>query len=366
MLGFFREVGIGISVGTDFGSGATWDSLYIVEDFDTRTGSTPFITGVVYHDLNRDGFYNPGEGLSGVSVHVTGASYYAVTSSSGGYSVPVPGSGTYSVTFSGAPLPTNQRTAIVVANQNAKVDSVLAPVLANISTRVNVGTGDNVLIGGFIVKGVEPKKLLLRAIGPTLAQYGITGAMQNPVLELHNSTGALIAFNDNWAQAANAQSIPATKRPPNALESAILTSLAPGKYTAIVRGANNTTGVALVEGYDLDPMSPTKLTNISTRGLVQTGNNVMIGGFIVQGQESKQVIIRVLGPSLANYGITNPLLNPTLELHNGNGALISSNDNWRSTQQTQISASGYAPANNAESAIVTTLTPGSYTAIVRE
>lgn len=235
-----------------------------------------------------------------------GASFYAVTSSSGGYSVPVPGNGTYTVNFSGSTVGVHDRTATVASSQNTKVDSLLAPTLGNISTRANVGTNENVLIGGFVVRGAQPKNLLLRAIGPTLAAYGVIGALQNPVLELHNSAGALVAINDDWAQAANAQSIPMNLRPSNGSESAILTTLPPGAYTTIVRGANNTTGVALVEGYDLDPTSPTRLVNLCTRGEVQTGQNVMIGGFNVQG-EAKTVILRAIGPSLTSSGITSPL-----------------------------------------------------------
>jgi CSLREA domain-containing protein len=236
----------------------------------------------------------------------------------------------------------------------------LPVTLANISTRALVQTGNNVLIGGFIITGTQNKSVLLRAIGPSLT---LGGKLMNPTLELHNSSGALIASNDNWGSASNHQAIADTgAAPTNALESAILRSLAPGSYTAIVRGVGNTTGIALVEGYDLDRTVDSKFANISTRGLVQTGNNVMIGGFIVLGADSQKVVIRALGPSLPLAG---KLLNPTLELHNAQGALVVSNDNWRTTQQPEIIATGIPPSNNFESAIVRTLTPGSYTAIVR-
>jgi hypothetical protein len=237
-------------------------------------------------------------------------------------------------------------------------------LLANISTRLRVGTGNDVLIGGFIVGGSGPKPVVLRALGPTLNQFGVIGALQNPTLELRNSSGGLIAFNDNWAQAANASSIPTNLRPPNNLESAILATLDPGSYTAIVRGLNNTTGVALVEGYDIAPLSGSVLANISTRGLVQTGTNVMIAGLIVQSN-SENVIVRALGPTLANFGITNPLADPTLELRDAQGTLLATNDNWKSTQQSQITATGKAPPNDLESAIVRSLAPGNYTATVR-
>jgi hypothetical protein len=153
--------------------------------------------------------------------------------------------------------------------------------------------------------------------------------------------------------------------PSNNFESAILTSLNPAAYTAIVRGVSNGTGIALVEGYDLDLTAGSKLGNISTRALTQTGNNVMIGGFIITGSEQKIVIVRAIGPNLAQHGITNPLQDPTLELYSGNGAVIAFNDNWKDTQQAQIQATGLAPTNDKESAILRTLAPGNYTAIVR-
>lgn len=232
--------------------------------------------------------------------------------------------------------------------------------LANISTRLRVETGDNALIGGLIVTGQHDKKVLLRAIGPSLP---LSEALENPILYLYNSVGQLVATNDDWQDAANHAEIADTGiAPTNALESAILVSLAPGSYTAIVRGGNNPTGIGLVEAYDLDPTVDSKLGNISTRGLVQTGNNVLIGGFIVAGEDEQRVIVRAIGPSLTVAGA---LSDPTLELRDGNGALISSNDDWRSTQQSEIVATGIPPANDAESAIVSTLTPGPYTAIVR-
>ena len=239
--------------------------------------------------------------------------------------------------------------------------------LTNVSTRLLVQTGNNVLIGGFIISGTGPKKLVVRALGPTLSNFGVPGVLQNPTLELHNAAGALIAFNDNWGDAPNKQQIiDAHLAPPNAAEPAILATLDPGNYTAIVRGANNTTGVALVEGYDIDPGSSSKLENISTRGLVQTGDNVMIAGVIVGGSGgSQEVIVRALGPTLSNFGVANALADPTLELRDINGNLIRSNDNWRSTQQAEIIATGLQPPNDAESAIVATLAPSNYTMIVR-
>ena len=257
------------------------------------------------------------------------------------------------------------------------------PSLGNVSTRSFVQTGSNVMIGGFIVQGSGPKRVIIRAIGPELTQFGIPNALANPILELHNGTGALIATNDNWqttilggiitsSQVSDIQN--SGHAPTAASESAIVANLPPGNYTAILRGVNSTTGVALVEVYDLAPGASSSLGNVSTRSLVQTGANVMIGGFIVQGSGPKRVIIRAIGPELTQFGIPNPLANPTLELHNGTGALIATNDNWQTTilggiitssQVSDIQNSGHAPTAASESAIVANLPPGNYTAIVR-
>jgi hypothetical protein len=246
--------------------------------------------------------------------------------------------------------------------------------LGNISTRSFVQTGDNVMIGGFIVEGIPSKRVILRAIGPELSQYGIPNPMANPTLELHNGNGALIAFNDDWILSNQFQEIQDSGHAPgNQLESAIIANLLPGRYTAIVRGVN-TTGVALVEAYDLAPSSGSILGNVSTRSFVQTGDDVMIGGFIVQGTQPKNVIIRAIGPELSQHGVPDFLADPTLELHNGNGALIASNDDWQHTiiggiithsQVQDIQNSGHAPTDPSESAIIANLPPGNYTAIVR-
>ena len=233
-------------------------------------------------------------------------------------------------------------------------------VLANISTRLLVGTGDNVLIGGFIVSGTQPKKVLIRAIGPSLP---LGGVLANPTLELYQGT-TLLESNDNWMDSANKQAIiDSGAAPLNNLESAIVRSVAPGNYTAIERGVNNGTGIGVVEAYDLDTSANSKLANISTRGLVQTGDNVLFAGTIVVGQASQKVIIRALGPST---GVPGAMADPTLELHDGSGTLLETNDNWVDSPNKQaIIDSTIPPPNNAESAIVRILTPGNYTAIVR-
>ena len=243
---------------------------------------------------------------------------------------------------------------------------------ANISTRLPVGTGDNLLITGFIVTGPagSTKKVLVRAIGPST---NVPGSLMDPTLELHDNSGALIARNDNWKttqiggvitadQVADIQATGAA--PLNDAESALIATLAPGNYTAQVRGANNTTGIGVAEAYDLSLSSPAILANVSTRGLVQTGDNLMIGGFIIVNNPLK-VVVRGIGPSLAAFGVQNALANPTLELHGANGATILANDDWKTAQQAEITATNLQPTNDLESALVITLQPGNYTAQLR-
>jgi hypothetical protein len=205
------------------------------------------------------------------------------------------------------------------------------------------------------------KKIMVRGIGPSLP---VPGAMADPVLELHESTtGQTLATNDDWGNAENRQEIMESGiAPTNAKESAILKTLPSTPCTAILKGAGNTTGVGLVEVYDMNTHADIKLVNLSTRGFVQTGDNVMIGGVIIVGQVSQEVLIRAMGPSLP---LPNFLMDPMLELHNSDGALIASNDNWKDTQQAAIQATGIPPNFDEESAILMTLTPAPYTAIVR-
>jgi hypothetical protein len=233
----------------------------------------------------------------------------------------------------------------------------------NISTRMHIQTGENVLIGGFIVTGAGGKKVLIRGIGPSLGAAGVSGALQDPVIELRNSSGGFINGNDNWRSLQQAE-IQATGIPPtDDRESAFLITLAPGSYTAIEKGKNNTTGVGLIEVYDLEDTAPAELANISTRGFVETGSNVMIGGFIV-GRNGAEIIVRALGPSLAQSGVSGALSDPVLSLRNAQGTEVAANDDWHDTQPAIIQATGIPPSNALESAIVTTLANGSYTAIV--
>ena len=212
---------------------------------------------------------------------------------------------------------------------------------ANISTRLKVETDDNALIGGFIITGTGTKRIILRAIGPSLS---ISGALANPRLELHDETNQLIASNDNWQDAPNGQEIvDSSLAPSDNLEAAILTTVTPGNYTAVVRGENDSTGIALVEVYDLEAGSDSQLANISTRGFVQTDNDVLIGGLILNGQLPRRVITRAIGPSLTLQGA---LPDPTLEMRDSNGVLLASNDNWRSTQEAEIIATTVPPSHD--------------------
>jgi uncharacterized repeat protein (TIGR03803 family) len=240
--------------------------------------------------------------------------------------------------------------------------------LLNISTRSQVLTSDKVLIGGFIITGTDPKKVIIRGLGPSLNGVGVT--LADPVLELHQGS-AIIAVNDNWKE--NQAAVEATIPPTNDFEAAIVATLNPGAYTAILTGKNNGSGVGVVEVYDLASATNSKLANISTRGFVDTGNNVMIGGLIVSGGTgggSARVIVRAMGPSLAALGIQEALQDPNLELYNSSGTMIASNDNWKTrpdgtSQQGEIEATAIPPQNDLEAALVQTLVPGSYTAIMR-
>src|SRR5438270_670933 len=235
----------------------------------------------------------------------------------------------------------------------------------NLSTRMVVQTGDNVLIGGFIVYGSGQKKIALRAMGPSLP---VAGTLSDPLVELHDGTGGIVASNDNWRTTQQDLIIAAGLAPANNLESALIATINLGAYTVVVKGANNATGVGLMEIYDLDPDgSPARMANISTRGNVLTGDNVMIGGFIVRGDVGKRMLVRARGPSLFLNGlpIAGRLMDPAMELRDGNGALIKANNDWRTDQQAEISASTLAPTDDHEPAVVWTLAPGNYTAIVR-
>ena len=237
--------------------------------------------------------------------------------------------------------------------------------MVNISTRMSVGIGDDALIAGFIIRGNASKRLIVRAI-----RTSVTPVLRDPILELHGPNGFLIT-NDNWQDNANKQEMIDVNLAPNfASDAAILTTVPSDSngvgYTAIVRGVNNTTGVGQVEVYDLDSGPGSTILNISTRGRVGIGDDAMIGGFILRGTDAKRIVVRAIGPSLPSAQVPNPLQDPMLELHDGQGTLRMSNDNWQTDPNAgMIQANNLAPTDPRESALLDTLAPGGYTAIVR-
>ncbi len=245
------------------------------------------------------------------------------------------------------------------------------PVLLNLSTRGRIDTGDKVLIGGFIIQGSEAATVILRSVGHSLVAHGIINAISDPTIDLHNSSGNIIKSNDDWISSPDAQTIASYHLdPPNSIESAMIATLNPGSYTVVVKGYEDSstpaaTGVGLFELFDLH-LTSSRAGNISTRGEVLLNDEVMIGGFIVGGSAPKTVIVRAIGPSLVNSGLIGTLSDPFLELHDGQGTVISSNDDWaQSADAALIQSEGLAPSDPKESALQATLNPGNFTAIVR-
>ena len=259
------------------------------------------------------------------------------------------------------PTPTAKPSATATPSPTPGAQAV------NLSTRMRVQTGDNVGIGGFISTGSAPKRVLVRAIGPSLTQFGVPNALADPVLELHGPGTFATITNDDWRQTQEAE-IQATGIPPaNNLESAIVATLAPGAYTAIVKGNGNTSGVGLVEVYDLSQAVLAKLANISTRAFVSTGDNIVIAGFMLGNHSGNdRIVVRGIGPSLTAAGVLNALADPTLELRDSNGSLLVANNNWQDNpaQAAELTAAGLAPTNNLESGVATALPPGLYTALL--
>jgi hypothetical protein len=359
-------------------------------------------SGVIYGDLtNNSGYISPGHSAGNISVigNFTQADGGTLIVENGG---PIGGQSDFlqvsgSAALGGkldvktidsyvpnaadtfSPLSYNGVSGSMTASSNAQVavnptgfQVAINPAIAgpssgqplNIATRLAIQGGDNVLIAGFIVTGPSgsTKKVLIRGIGPSLTNLGVAGAISDPLLELHEPDGTVVV-NDNWQQGDTSQ-IPNGFAPSDSRESVIVATLTPGSYSALVKGAHGETGVGLAEVYDLESASTAKLANVATRGLVQTGDNVLIGGFIIGGTEPTKVIVRAIGPSLAAFGISNPLPATTLELHDANGSVIS-NEGWRSTQEAEIIATTIPPTSDDEAAIVATLVPGTYTAVVR-
>lgn len=403
--GTLREVGVGlVQNSSNVPEPLSW---FITQDFgvtyDTSSGSfgpttTSFLVGVVYTDLDSDGFYTPGEGAGGITVMPDVGLNYAVTSASGGYAIPLQNlpSGTTSitVTFSGGGLGTRQVVRSIPLNglKNLKSDVILqadtGTRLVNLSTRLRVETGGNVGIGGFVVAGNVPKKMLVRAVGPSLTADGVSGALSNPTLQIFDSSGSSqpIAQNDDWQTQTGPQSpvptaadITNTGFPPkDPRESAVLLTLAPGAYTGIVSGVGGEMGTALIEVYDVS-LSTTgaRAINVATRGHVLTGDAVMIAGFVIQGTHKRRVVIRAIGPSLVTAGVTGVLADPWFLVYSGS-TIIAQADNWKSDtarpgtadlqpvgRMADLQSIGRAPGDNHEAALVLTLAPGPYTVIVR-
>jgi hypothetical protein len=230
-----------------------------------------------------------------------------------------------------------------------------------------VGSGNNVAVGGFIITGTTPKKVVIRGLGPSLAEKGISNVLTDPTLDLRDSAMTSVFTNDNWRDSQQSQIEGTAFQPTNDLEAMIVVTLDPGAYTAILAGRNGGTGVGLIEIYDADATNTSELANISTRGLVQTGENVMIGGFILGGDaQNTGMVIRGLGPSLTAFGISNALVDPTLAVHDENGAPVVANDNWADDPVSagELTTRLVAPTSSLEAAIYTTLSPGMYTAIL--
>jgi hypothetical protein len=230
---------------------------------------------------------------------------------------------------------------------------------------MRVESGDKVLIGGFIITGAAPKKVIIRGIGRSLSGFGVQGALDDPILGLFNSAGEVLRSNDDWRAEQEAEIMATGLAPTNDREAAVIATLNPGTYTAIVSGKNDGTGIGLVEVYDLEPGTDSQMGNISTRGNVLIDDGVMIGGFILSGSDSTRVVVRALGPTLEQFGVGGTLQDPTLDIHNANGMRFAGNDNWRSTQEQELIAANLAPQDDREAAVLLPLPAGSYTAIVR-
>ena len=270
--------------------------------------------------------------------------------------------------FNPAPQPTATPTPTPTPTPYINTNPTPPAQALNLSTRVRVQTGDNAGIGGFIITGSDPKQVLFRGIGPSLVASGITDALANPTLDLRDSAGVRILANNDWREdPAQEALIEATGiAPTNDLEAAIVQTLAPGSYTVILRGMGMTSGVGLVEIYDLNQGVDSKLGNLSTRAFVNTGDNVVIAGFILGGNDDDRIVVRGIGPSLLALGLPNALPDPTLELRDGNGALLIANNDWQDdpAQAAELTAAGLAPTNDLESGIAATLAPGLYTALL--
>jgi phospholipase/lecithinase/hemolysin len=254
----------------------------------------------------------------------------------------------------------------LASEANRLLSGQVAPLAkaTNISTRGMVGTGEDVLIAGFIISGSQPKKVIVRALGPTLGTLGVNGALADPTVTVINSSNIVVASNDDWRNTQAAQIAASGFAPPNNLESAIIATLPPGSYSAVVSGKNGGTGIGLVDVYELDATTSI-FQDLSTRGFVGTGDNALIGGLIIGNGEQPVIVVRAIGPTLGSFGITQPLQDPTLEVRDSNGGLISFDNDWQDNTPTAVKAALLQPQDSRESAVVLSLPAGNYTAIVR-
>jgi hypothetical protein len=369
------------------GSGTVGFTVAANPDPGQRTGTVTIagITFTVSQDGTSCGYsiaptsQNLGPSASTNSVNVTAGAGCAWTATSNAPSfleinsgASGSGNGTVSYTVAANSSAAQRMGTLTLAGQTFTVTQAGAgsTLFGNISTRLRVLSGDNALIGGMIATGTAPKRVIIRAIGPSLIPFGVPGTLENPTLELFQGS-TLLFSNDDWNNSTQQAEIAASGlAPSNNLESAIIWTLTPGQgYTAVVRGKDGTTGVGVVEAFDLDQAAASKLGNISTRGFVDVDDNVMIAGLIVSPSNgtSTKVLVRALGPTLGDFGVPNALANPTLDLVNSSGTVIRSNDNWKddAQQRALLEAAGLAPSHDEEAALVETIAPGAYTAIVR-
>ena len=413
-LGHTRMVGIDVSAGANGSQILTLfkgsSEFFTASDLPFGNTNTVFITGVAYQDANSNGFYDPGEGIAGITVTPSQGNWYAITSTSGGYAIPVPAnSGTYTLTASGGPF-NGATTTITVGSDNVKADWVLpaaatvlpaqvtvAPSdgttqLVGLSTRGLVQTGENVLIGGFVISGPQgtQKKLLIRGVGPSLPTAGFPASECIPAtqIQVYDSKSNVIASNNGWttsldggaaaaAAAAQVGDFPLTNWAGGGGDSALVTTLSPGAYTVIVSPApgmpvSYQTGyVGLVEVYDVSLTDGGRFVDISTRGLVGSGDAQMIVGCTVSGSGHKRLLIRGIGPGLGQFGLTATLPNPVLTLYDAHSNPIASNDDWSNSPQTnQIRSLAAAcgaftlSEGSVDASLLTLAAPGNYTAIV--
>jgi hypothetical protein len=410
-LGHTRMAGIDVTAGQSGNQVLTLfqgsDEFFTQSDLPFGTANTVFITGVAYQDANSNGFYDPGEGIAGVTINPDHGDWFAVTASAGGYAIPVPAnSGTYTLTATGGPF--NGATAVVtVGSDSVKADWVLPAAatvlppqttvpesdgttqLVGLSTRGLVQVGENVLIGGFVIAGPQgaQKKVLIRGVGPSLQTANFPANECIPATQVQVYSGqTVIASNNGWttspdggaaaaAAAAQVGDFPLVNWAGGGGDSALVTTLAPGAYTVIVSPAPGVapvfqTGyVGLVEIYDVTPSDGSRFVNISTRGLVGTGDDQMIVGCTVSGNGHKRLLIRGVGPALTQFGLTQTLANPVLTLYNGQSSPVATNDDWSDSPQTSqirslAAASGAfnLPEGSVDSSLLALVAPGNYTA----